>query len=400
MMPLGLTSHFARRVGGMLLAILVASCGGGVDSGGTGAPTTAFASGAITGFGSVVVADVHFDDRAAAVLDADGNARSRDDLRLGMTVEARGSGLFSDADGNEASTATSIVIRSEIVGPVGASDLSTRTVTVLGQNVDITATTVFDVSIAGGQASLVVGDVVEVYASVNAATAHYVATRIERKTGAIAFALRGIVSNLDRAARTFSIGATRIGYAGLAVANVPASLSNGSFVRVSLGLLPGAGAVWPAIAIGDRSPALDDRNEAKVEGLISAFVSTTQFSVNGALIDARGAQFPDGTAGLAVGKRVEVEGSVSGGVLIAMRVRVVSDNEESGREFDVRGAVTSLDTAGKTFVVRNVVVSYSGSVDFRDGTVANLALGIQVEARGMLSVDGTRLQATRIDFRH
>jgi hypothetical protein len=145
---------------------------------------------------------------------------------------------------------------------------------------------------------------------------------------------------------------------------------------------------------------LGDRDEAKVEGLVSAFVSTTRFSVNGAPIDARGAQFPDGTAGLALGKRVEVEGSLSGGVLIAVRVRIVSDNQENGREFDVRGAVTSLDTAGKTFVVRNVVVSYSGAVDFRDGTVTNLAVGIQVEARGTLSADGTRLQATRIDFRH
>jgi hypothetical protein len=91
---------------------------------------------------------------------------------------------------------------------------------------------------------------------------------------------------------------------------------------------------------------------------------------------------------------------VTGGVLVATRVRVTSDSQGSGNEFDVRGAITSLDAAAKTFVVRNVVVSYSGSVDFRDGTALDLALGIEVEARGALSSDGTRLQATRIDFRH
>jgi hypothetical protein len=163
--------------------------------------------------------------------------------------------------------------------------------------------------------------------------------------------------------------------------------------------VPGAGGVWTAIAIGDRTPALDDRDEAKLEGLVSAFTSTTQFSVNGTPVDARAAQFPDGTAGLALGKRVEVEGATVSGVLVATRVQLVSDSQESGSEFDVRGTITALDTVAKTFVVRNVVVSYSGAVDFRAGTALDLALGIEVEARGMLSADGTRLQATRIDFR-
>jgi len=396
-MPLGLPSHLVRGAGAALLATaLLASCGGGVDSGGTGAPATAFASGAISGFGSVIVAGVHFDDRTAAVADADGNARSRDDLRLGMTVEARGSAIFKDADGNDASTATSIVVRSEMIGPVGASDLAARTLTVLGQTIEIAATTVFDDALAGGQAALAIGDVVQVYASVDAATGHYLATRVERKAGVAAFALRGIVAGLDATARAFSIGATRIGYAGIAS---PPTLANGSFVRVALALAPGPGGVWSAIAIGDRTPPLDDRDEAKLEGLVSAFTSTAQFSVNGTPVDARTAQFPDGTAGLALGKRVEVEGATANGVLVATRVRLVSDSEGSGREFDVRGAIASLDVSAKTFVIRNVVVSYSGAVDFRAGTALDLAVGIDVEVRGMLSTDGTRLQATRIDFR-
>jgi len=396
-MPFGLPSHLFGRAGAALIAAaLVASCGGGVDSGGTGAPSTAFASGAISGFGSVIVAGVHFDDRTAVVADADGNARSRDDLRLGMTVDARGSALFRDADGNEASTATSIVVRSEMIGPVGASDLLARTLTVLGQTIDIGATTVFDDALAGGQAALAIGDVVEVYASVDAATGHYLATRVERKAGVAAFALRGIVAGLDATARAFSIGPTRLSYGGVAA---PPTLANGSFVRAALALSPGAGGVWSAVAIGDRTPALDDRDEAKLEGLVSAFASTVQFSVDGTPVDARAAQFPDGTAGLVVGKRVEVEGATRNGVLVATRVRLASDGQGGG-EFDVRGAIASLDIVAKTFVVRNVVVSYSGAVDFRNGTALDLAPGIEVEARGMLTPDGTRLQATRIDFRH
>ena len=40
----------------------------------------------------------------------------------------------------------------------------------------------------------------------------------------------------------------------------------------------------------------------------------------------------------------------------------------------------------------------SGTVDFREGTAAQLAVGVQLEVRCTLSADGTMLQATRISF--
>ena len=383
----------------MLVVSFAASCGGGVDSGGTGAPAVAFASGPITGFGSVIVNGVHFDDRTALVSDANGNPRTRDDLRLGMTTDVRGLAIAADSDGNSASVATSIVFGSELLGPIAASDLVARTLVVLGQTVDIAATTVFDTSLIGGQAALAIGDVVEVYAQLDAMSSHYVATRIERKSGVNAFVLRGIVAGLDATARTFAIGAARISYAGIAAGNVPATLANDRFVRAFVNVVPSAG-VWIAFRLADGTPSIDDRPEADVTGRVSAFTSSAAFSVNGTSVDARGATFPSGTTGLGLGTRVEVEGSIVAGVLVARTVAIVSDNEESGRDFDVRGAITSIDTVAKLFVVRDVAVSYAGTVDFRDGSAADLFVGNQVEARGKLSADGTTLIATRIDFRH
>ncbi len=391
----------ARAALGFAASLLV-SCGGGVDSGGTGAPALAFASGTITGFGSVIVNGVHFDDRSATVRDGDGNARSRDDLRLGMTTDVRGSAIGVDAAGNPASVASSIVFASEIVGPVGASNVTARSLIVLGQTIDVTTGTVFDTSLAGGQAALAVGNVVEIHARLDAATGHYVATRIERRNSVAQYALRGIVSSLDKTARTFSIGATRIGYASLAAAAVPATLADGRFVRVSLDLVPGAGGVWNATRIVDDAAAIVDGEQAHIEGRVSAFTSMAQFSVNGTPVDASTARFPNGSAGLALGRRVEVEGTLVAGVLVARSVKLESEGGGGGggggEEYDVSGNIASLDTAAKTFVVRNVVVSYAGSVDFRGGTAADLTVGREVEARGMLSVDGTRLQATRIDI--
>ncbi len=71
-----------------LCLALLAACGGGggVDTGGTGGAVPAVASGPITGFGSVIVGGVRFDDSSAEVEDLDGTRRSRDELRLGMTV--------------------------------------------------------------------------------------------------------------------------------------------------------------------------------------------------------------------------------------------------------------------------------------------------------------------------
>jgi hypothetical protein len=71
---------------------------------------------------------------------------------------------------------------------------------------------------------------------------------------------------------------------------------------------------------------------------------------------------------------------------------------DGGEEFEVSGRIVSLDAVAKTFVVREVTVSYAGEVDFRDGTAADLAAGRNVEVRGRLTVEGTRLQAERIKF--
>ncbi|HWK84698.1 MAG TPA: DUF5666 domain-containing protein [Caldimonas sp.] len=392
----GRARSMLQRAGlGLVCVALVASCGGGVDSGGTGAPAASYASGPITGFGSVIVNGVHFDDRSAGVSDADGNARTRDDLRLGMTTNVLGSAITVDAGGNQTSTAMSIVFASEIVGPLSASDLVARTLTVLGQTVDISSTTAFDAVMIGGQAALVPGDIVEVYGHLDVATLHYAATRVERKAGALAFRLRGIVSGLDAAGKVFSIGATRISYAGAAV--VPATLSNGRFVRVLLAVTP-SGGTWNAIAVADGIQPIGDRDQATIKGLVSAFTSNAQFSVNGTPVDASTAQFPAGTAGLGLGTRVEVEGMSAAGVLVATVVKLISDGDQAGESFEVQGPITAVTPLDQTFVVHDVTVSYSGVVDFRNGSAADLAVGRSVQARGTLSSDGTRLQASRITF--
>ena len=121
--------------------------------------------------------------------------------------------------------------------------------------------------------------------------------------------------------------------------------------------------------------------------------------MNGIAVDAGKASFPNGVAGLILGAQVEVHGTSSNGVVTATSVKVESHAERQAEGFELHGKITALDTGAKTFVLRGVTVGYgSGAVDFRKGAAAQLAVGVQLEARGTLSADGTMLQATRITF--
>ena len=382
---------------GLLLALsaaaTLASCGGGVGSGGTGS----FASGPITGFGSVIVGGVRYDDSAANVEDGDGGRRSRDELRLGMTVEIDSSAISSDASGSTAS-ARSIRFESELAGLVGALDVAGSSFTLLGQRVSVDASTVFDDRLDGGLATLRVGQALEVYAVYDAAGARYRATRVEPTALATGLRLRGPVAQVDTVAQTLRVGSTVYSYAG--ASSIPSNLSAGQFVRLRLALDILPTPRWVVQSFSTALPALPDADGVKVEGLISAFTSASVFSVGGRPVDASGASFPNGTAGLSAGVRVEVEGLLRAGILRASKVAILSDDQVRDRGFELNGAISAVNPAQATIVLRGVTVSTARSgLRFENGTAANLVVGTSVEVRGELAADRRTLEATRIKFR-
>jgi Domain of unknown function (DUF5666) len=376
----------------LALAAFLASCGGGVGTGGTGGDATAYASGPITGFGSVFVGGVRFDDSAATVEDADGGGRSRDDLRLGMTVEVDSSAISTDSSGSTAS-ARRIQFESEIQGLVGLVNVNAGTFTVLGQTVLVDATTVFDDRIAGGLAGLSTGQGVEVYAVFDAAALRYRATRVEPSSLSGGLRLRGPVRVLDTAAQTLTVGSNSYSYAG--ANSIPAGLAVGQFVRLRMALDTGR---WVVRSFGAAPRVVAEGDGVKVEGLVSALTSSSLFSVNGRAVDASAATLlPAGTTGLVVGARVEVEGVVRGGVFVASKVKVVSDTDLQDRGFELIGSITAVNVAQSTITLRGVTVSTARS-DLRidNGTLANLVVGQAVEVKGGLAADRRTLEATRI----
>ena len=388
-----MTSAIPRSYAALAALLLAAGCGGGGDTPSTG---RAFTQGTITGFGSIIVNGVRFDESSAQIVDDDGQSHNSSELKLGMNVEVES----SDIDrGSNSAKASLVRFGAAIVGPVSAIGAGTtpKTLTVLDQIVEVGANTVFD-DLANGFDSIKVGDVLEVHALLDTASGHYIAKRIEPDPGATVFKLRGVVASLDATAKTFMIGGALIDFSG--VASPPAGLANGQTVRVRLQTAKNAAGAWVAISIRAEEREMEDQDEAEVRGTITDFTSTASFSVNGLPVDTSKAAFPDGTAGVQKGAEVEVEGAIVNGVLVATKVQLEDENENGDRDSnELHGAISALDTQAKTFVVRGVTVHYtSGTTVFKDGVEADLANGKQVEVKGSLSAGGTTVEASSIEF--
>lgn len=167
-------------------------------------------SGTITGFGSVIIDGVKYDDTQTSV-SADINpvaptAAAPTDLQLGMRVEGRlKNGVMTD-----------LVMRASLVGPVAALDAVAASFMLYGQTVKVSTSGATPTAFEGVQdfAGLMAGDWVEVHGTVDANKA-LVATRIERKPqGDAATGLRvsGVISALDTTAKTFKFNDTTIDY--------------------------------------------------------------------------------------------------------------------------------------------------------------------------------------------
>ena len=250
-----------------------------------------------------------------------------------------------------------------------------------------------------------VGDIVEVYGLADPATGVVIATRVERKppfVSGAAFVLVGTISNLTSTPTTctFRISAATVNCAGAALLNVPASgLANGMRVKVETkpvalsGLLsPGPVVVASSIRVlSGLSVSHGDRLE--LEGIISNFVSVSNFQVNSQKVDASQANFKNGTsADLANGKRVEVKGRIANGVLIASKVEF--DDDRIAHQSELKGLITDFVSV-TSFKVRGQLVDASAA-SFHNGTAADLANGRKVEVYG--PIVGNVLKATRVEF--
>ncbi len=420
------------------IVIAQTSCGGGgggdgvVGSGGTGVSQPTVSVGAISGFGSIIVNGIKYDDSSASLSRDDKSALARSDLRLGMFVEVRGVANSTTSLG----TASSVVVTSELQGLVDSGTASAFSV--LGVSVRTNANTVYE-----NTSSVQVGDFLEVYGVFDAQNKSMLATRIEKKS-VLESKLRGIVSGLDINARRFSIGNVLIDYRNVAAI---AGLANGVEIRVAGAPPPSTGAWTISSAVTQAPVTVNEASRVELEAVIEQYSSLSNFRVSGLQIDGSTAVLEGGAAsGLAPGVRVEIKGTVQSGIVRASKIEIkdgvssgtsgggtssggtssggtssggtssggtssggtssggtssggTGSGEASSSEFEVKGTISGFVSAS-SFLVRGTRINASGTVSFEGGSATSLANGVCTEIKGMLasSPTGSVLTASRIKF--
>ena len=419
--PLTAPRRLLRAVCTLSTAALLLACGGGgggiagVGTGGTGS----FSVGTVTGFGSVFVNGVRYDDVGARLVDDDGKVTilGSDDnpLRVGMMVEVTGS------DDGTVRTATQIAYGAELKGPVTAVDAAAGTFSVFGVTVRTTSTTVYgDIA---GVASLAPGNVVEVHGLPDSA-GRIVATHVQREAASEAayiagggeYRLRGPVVGLlsSSSGSTFAVRGVAIRTDG--ATQFDGTPVEGSSVSVRLNPTLQSDGRYLAQRVKLRSASYDDlpsTAEAEIEGYVSGFdASAGTLTVAGYAVRlASNVAYEDGVAAdLKNGVRIEAKGSIDNGVLVAAGIKFEShddngdgnDDEVSDGlpEFEFKGSATCIECGASSgsFSVKGATVTYDTRTEFDDGLSGTTLNGsiVEVEAVAEAGANGTVYRATKI----
>jgi hypothetical protein len=375
-----------------------AGCGGGGgDSGGVTPPPpppppptggitrTGVTVGPITGFGSVIVNGTSY-NTANATFTKDGQPATQDDFSVGQVVLVKGS---IDDDGTDA-TADSVEFDDAVEGPVSSVNDALNQIVVLGQTVQLTATTSIDDNCPGTLADLLGVPAVEVSGLADA-NGVIEATRIDCRdaTWDGVMEVNGIVSGLNAGGQRFMINGLEVDYSGAAVDDFPVAgiINNGDPVEAKGTTLNGNTLVATRVEYKGNRFADDDGDYAEIEGFITRFSSATDFDVSGLPVTTTGSTTYEGgtAADLGLNLKVEVEGVFNAsGVLVAAKVDIKSSTA-------VR-VVGNLDSVtGNTLVILGITVNTDPlTTRFEDKSdadvdplrVANLNTTDYVEIRG------------------
>jgi len=350
------------------VAALFAACGGGGGGIGGAGTTPTTHRGEVETIGSITVNGVRFiDDTATIIADDDPTIvlTKADVEKLGLVVTVRG---IRNADG-VTGAAAEIEIENEIRGAITAKGVDT--LTVLGQTVITHPETEFE---AGETfATLLVGDRVEVHGERSGSTIR--ASRVERTLEAVD-EIRGTVGAFVPGA-SITVGGTLITVDANTVFDpVGVTPVVGDLVEVHF--------TAGTATLIHMENELPEGQEVEVEGLVSGFTGLSAiFQVSGTDVDASKAVIDGGLKNeMLNGMKIEAEGVMVGGVLMADRIKFKDSVRIHDNASDLPAQLTLL---GKT-VLRSDALTVPNQV---------IANGDGVEVRGFMNGDGS-ISATRL----
>ncbi len=360
------------RIVALAAMLVLGACGGGSMSGGNAGNSVGVAtSGVITAFGSVFVNGVRYDITAAR-LQKNGKSVAQSALAVGEVALVHGRQDRVSGQGS----AESVDVEDNVVGPAASIDVAANTLTVLGQQVIVTANTSFAASIMPGDLSgLLVDDSIEVSGLADASGA-ITATRIGRAEAGEALQVLGTVAHLDAAAHTFMINALKVEFSIATLDGfAPGQPADTDVVIVRGTVFDAASVTLTATAVQradtERSEA-GDGERVEQEGLVTRFVSATDFDVNGAPVTTTaGTVFEGGEAGdIAMNTRIEVRGTLdANNVLVADLVEI-----DHVAVVALAATVEAVDPNGNTLRILGVDIAVDSGTRFEDKSSAHMQM--------------------------
>ncbi len=388
---------------------LITACGGGGGGGGTtsstgstapGTSTAGLSSGEIEDFGSIIMNGITFktDSAEFEIEGREDETISQDDFRKGMIVEIEGS--FND-DGSTG-TATRVKFEDTLEGPIDSIQETSpglvKVLTILGHSVIVENNlTKFDDTPLVTFANLQVNQVMEVSGHMGV-NGEIQATFIEKKAETLAswqaagnlFEIKGLVSNLDNASLTFNINGLIIDF--FDVTPRDGTLANGAMVEVKGNNL--FAGILTATDVELKAGLPDDLGQAEVEGLIASLDSVNQtFMVNGQRVDYSKAVVLGGTLDdFANGIKVEAEGQVVGGKLMAQKVKFRASVRFEGNvaDVDILARTLQLENLPGVLIQIDTILS-----EVKDNINLATLEGTEIKVRGRKS--GNRVLAIRLE---
>jgi hypothetical protein len=394
-----LTRHFRLGLACLGLASLavIASCGGAIGSGGTGAAPQDVSGGTVTGFGSVIIDGLRFDDsRIATVAETAPGADQPAETRLGHRVE-----LERDALGNPKALRVDATVAGSVDKLTVMSVLG-GTLNVLGQTVTINGSAALGpvTQFGGGYTSALdvrAGDAIEVHGVFKPLGAAQIiqATRIE-KLPALPATLRvsGIVSALgEGGSQRFALGSLAVDAGGASITPAGTALANGAAVVVLAPL-----AKLQASGAGGVSLAASAVRVKRWQGVASDVFSSGfvtlldagqgQFTLSGQTVKYSASNVQPAGALLNNGQYVQVRGGVSAdGSLLATSIKLRDGS--NGPEAELKGTIVGFTDASHSFQIRDTAVTLAtAGVELSGCPVTGLRDGLFVELEGSLAPNG------------
>ncbi|MHB1024132.1 MAG: DUF5666 domain-containing protein [Desulfobacteria bacterium] len=373
--------------------------------------------GPVSGFGSVIVNGVKYDD--AGIDNAsffDDHGRTEADLAAGMMIKITAKGVGNSSG---TGTATKIEVLPHVDGPLDDNGvtLTTNRMTVMGQTVVVDTTTVFDNAAVGGLVDLAAIDnlakagkrpELEIHGIAdNTGTIH--ATFIHEWSDNVVAGrdvqVKGIAANYNFAGKTFTLGTSTVSFA-----TRPAGLGNGVFVEVKGTFRTSDNTVLATtITVEDPTAGQGAGDRPKVEGYVNRMIALgAQFELVAAdglqtVNWSAGTTFKDGsTADLVAGARVVVEGKRNPDK--TLESAVISFRKPSNIRMDTTVTVPTLPPNALTLFGKTVFVnSLTQYLDSRDGLrtfgLANIVTGdtLRVSAFQDNSTVPERIVASRVE---